>query len=244
VPEDPLAAPGDLEARLRHALGAPQGPARAGDPARTRADILARVRRRHRQRLQVAAGGLVAALGLGLTVPLAVEGGAPAQPTEKSASAGPEVPSRAAPVAQTSSATCRIGVGGPATPCGAVGTVAYGAANATPESTAASTGTAGRTAPVGGATRPIVLRVGERATVELPAASTHLPWQPLPADSGGAAGSHHVVAIQPTARRGLWRIVAQHGGSTVLRFTRSGCAGAGPCPDPTSIWSLYVEVTS
>lgn len=229
MPEDVEPVPGALETRLHRALGPARGSSGAGDPAPARTSVLARIRQRRRLRLQVATGGLVAVLGLAVTLPLAIRGGNPS-PSSEGAVASPAVGPRRAPASQTTSATCRAGANGTPMPCGVVGPAVFG--------TATNAGNPLR------ATHPIDLRIGEEATVELPVASTRVPWQPIDVASGGTASSSPVVAVHHTARRDVWTILAEHQGETVVQSTRRGCAGTAPCLAPTTIWTLHVEVTS
>ncbi len=230
-----------LETRLRAALGTDLPSYGAGDAAHARANVLAGIRRRRRRRLQVAGGGLAAALGVVGALSIAVGRGPGTTPKHQYA-AGPSRAQNRQPLPAGANATCHVSGRAPVTPCGLVGSaLVFGAApSATPSPMA------GRASPAAGtAGHPLVLRVGQEATVELPRTSGRHPWGVLRPVLDPLPNRLPTVTVRPTDQAGAWRIVAGHVGSTTVRAERPACANhAVTCSVAASAWSLYVEVTS
>jgi hypothetical protein len=236
--------PGDtehLETRVRDALGRGLAGYRASDAAQARANVLGGIRRGRRHRLQVATGGFAVALALACSLLLAVGGGT-TTPSKGVTTAGrASLPNREPPTA-TTAATCEVDGETSVVPCGLVGSAAVNSRESS--ATSASPSATGGSTAVGSAARPLVLRVGQDAAVELPRPSARHRWQPLRPVTDPLANGHRIVTIQRTARPDVWRLVAEHDGSMVVRSHRSGCGHGMPCPARASTWSLYVEVTS
>lgn len=230
-----------LEARVREALSDGVAGYRGGDPAAARHHVLGGVRRLRRRRLQLATGGFVVALALVVTLPLAVSGG-PATPPSRTAVAPSMPPNVRQPVASSTEATCTVRTRG-AVPCGLFGAAAvFGTSSAPASASPSSTGTS---AIVGTAAHPLGLRVGHDAVVELPRTSPDRPWRRLRPVVDPLPHSRPIADVVPTARTGVWRIVAEHAGTAAVQAERPACSGDGAtCQPGTSTWTLYVEVTS